>query len=67
MSDVQLETTVTCPECGAETETTMPTDRCEFFWTCPACDTTLRPEAGDCCVFCTYGRVPCPPMQNGGK
>nr|WP_279311244.1 GDCCVxC domain-containing (seleno)protein [Salinibacter ruber] len=29
----------------------------------PACRTVLRPEEGDCCVFCSYGRVPCPPVQ----
>jgi hypothetical protein len=23
----------------------------------------LRPKAGDCCVFCSYGSVPCPPIQ----
>ena len=41
----------------------MPINHCQFFWTCPACDETLRPDAGDCCVFCTYGSVPCPPVQ----
>jgi hypothetical protein len=24
----------------------------------------LRPEAGDCCVYCTYGSVKCPPIQS---
>ena len=23
----------------------------------------LKPKAGDCCVFCSYGSVPCPPIQ----
>ncbi|HEY5608162.1 MAG TPA: GDCCVxC domain-containing (seleno)protein, partial [Alphaproteobacteria bacterium] len=23
-------------------------------------------KPGDCCVFCSYGSVPCPPMQAGG-
>jgi hypothetical protein len=23
----------------------------------------LRPAEGDCCVFCTYADVPCPPIQ----
>jgi hypothetical protein len=23
----------------------------------------LRPKPGDCCVFCSYGSVPCPPIQ----
>lgn len=63
MPDVIRRSTITCPECGTETEATMPTDRCQFFWTCPACAGTLRPDEGDCCVFCTYGSVPCPSVQ----
>ncbi|MDD2796322.1 MAG: GDCCVxC domain-containing (seleno)protein [Acidocella sp.] len=23
----------------------------------------LRPKPGDCCVLCSYGSVPCPPIQ----
>jgi hypothetical protein len=23
----------------------------------------LKPKSGDCCVFCSYGDVPCPPIQ----
>ena len=58
-----LETTLTCPLCGAANRATMPTDACQFFYECPACRTTLRPKSGDCCVFCSYGSVKCPPMQ----
>ncbi|PQJ36549.1 hypothetical protein BSZ35_16265 [Salinibacter sp. 10B] len=60
---MQTISTITCPECGAEAEADMPTDSCQFFWTCDECDTTLRPQPGDCCVFCSYGSVPCPPVQ----
>jgi hypothetical protein len=41
----------------------MPTDACVFFHACSGCGTLLRPKAGDCCVFCSYGSVPCPPLQ----
>jgi hypothetical protein len=41
----------------------MPTDACLFFWDCPACGTIVRPLRGHCCVFCSYGDAPCPPMQ----
>jgi len=30
---------------------------------CGYCGVTLRPRPGDCCVFCSYGNVPCPPKQ----
>ena len=54
---------LTCPRCGAVQEAEMPTDACQFFWDCPRCGTTLRPKAGDCCVFCSYADVRCPPQQ----
>ena len=63
MSGLVLESTITCPHCGhAETES-MPTDACLFFHECQGCRTLLKPKPGDCCVFCSYGSVPCPPIQ----
>lgn len=41
----------------------MPTDACQYFYECEACKSILRPKAGDCCVFCSYGSTPCPPVQ----
>ena len=26
---------------------------------------TKLPKPGDCCVFCSYATVPCPPVQVG--
>ncbi len=40
-----------------------PTDACQFFYECTGCGTVLRPKEADCCVFCSYGDVPCPPIQ----
>ena len=34
------------------------------FYPCKGCGAMLRPKAGDCCVFCSYGSVPCPPVQD---
>ncbi|MFN3988266.1 MAG: GDCCVxC domain-containing (seleno)protein [Rhodocyclaceae bacterium] len=25
----------------------------------------MRPKPGDCCVFCSWGTVACPPVQAG--
>ncbi|MFQ5510181.1 MAG: GDCCVxC domain-containing (seleno)protein [Leptospirillia bacterium] len=58
-----LKSTITCPECGHQATETMPTDACQFFYRCGACEAMLRPKQGDCCVFCSYGDVPCPPIQ----
>lgn len=41
----------------------MPTDACQFFYECRSCKTLLRPNPGDCCVFCSFGDLPCPPIQ----
>lgn len=58
---------ITCPHCGHQSEETMPTNACLFFYDCPVCHATLKPAAGDCCVFCSYGSVPCPPIQTGAS
>ncbi|MDA1371009.1 MAG: GDCCVxC domain-containing (seleno)protein [Proteobacteria bacterium] len=58
-----LRSTLTCPECGASKEEIMPTNSCEFFYQCTFCDALLKSRAGDCCVFCSYGTVPCPSRQ----
>ncbi|MEQ8935290.1 MAG: GDCCVxC domain-containing (seleno)protein [Amphiplicatus sp.] len=62
---IELRSTVTCPACGVRSEETMPTDACWFFYDCPSCGALLRPKEGDCCVFCSYGSVPCPPVPEG--
>jgi hypothetical protein len=58
-----LQSVITCPECGTAKLETMPTDACQFFYVCTGCGIKLRPNSGDCCVFCSYGSVACPPMQ----
>jgi len=58
-----LQSSVTCPQCGFVTTETMPTDACVYFYECTNCHVLLRPKAGDCCVFCSFGSVKCPPVQ----
>ncbi len=55
--------TLTCPHCGHKQKEKMPEDSCAFFYECPQCGMILRPKEGDCCVYCSYGDVPCPPVQ----
>ena len=54
---------LTCPECGKKSVEAMPTDACAYFYECQHCRAILNPKKGDCCVFCSYGSVPCPPVQ----
>lgn len=64
-----FDSMITCPRCGTARMETMPVDACRVFYDCTGCGMMLRPKPGDCCVFCSYGSVPCPPVQsqNGGK
>ena len=62
---VILESTLTCPYCGTVKTEAMPTTACQFFYECTSCKVLLKPKAGDCCVFCSYGTMPCPPIQEG--
>lgn len=64
---VALKSVLTCPHCGHRSTERMPTDACKFFYECPHCHTLLKPKPGDCCVFCSYGSVSCPPKQQAGS
>ncbi|PHR90765.1 MAG: hypothetical protein COA78_34440 [Blastopirellula sp.] len=65
MSELILDSLITCPHCDHSQIETMPTDFCQFFFACSNCNEILKPQQGDCCVFCSYGSVPCPPIQTG--
>ena len=67
MAEVDLQSVLTCPQCGRAKEETMPTDACQWFYECENCKMVLRPKAGDCCVFCSYGTNKCPPIQADGS
>lgn len=54
---------ITCPACGFTKEEKMPVDTCQFFYECENCKTVLKPNPGDCCVYCSYGTVKCPSKQ----
>ncbi|MBA1446212.1 MAG: hypothetical protein JMN24_11465 [gamma proteobacterium endosymbiont of Lamellibrachia anaximandri] len=66
MVSVVTRSVITCPQCGHRAEEEMPTDACQWYYECAGCGELLRPKPGDCCVFCSYGSVPCPPVQQEG-
>lgn len=63
MAETKLFSYITCTECGYSVKEQMPENSCRYFWECPECSTVLKPKKGDCCVYCSYGDVPCPPVQ----
>ncbi|WFE69195.1 GDCCVxC domain-containing (seleno)protein [Thiomicrospira sp. R3] len=60
---IEINSTLTCPECGNSKTEQMPTDACQYFYECTFCGALLKPLPGDCCVYCSYADVPCPPIQ----
>ncbi len=54
---------ITCPACGHAESEEMAIDSCQYFYDCRACGRVLKALPGDCCVFCSYGTAPCPPIQ----
>jgi hypothetical protein len=64
MTEPILQSQITCPHCAHAQVDTMPTNACQWFYECAGCGTLLEPKPGDCCVYCSYGTVQCPPMQS---
>ncbi|HAD96975.1 MAG TPA: hypothetical protein DCG19_06180 [Cryomorphaceae bacterium] len=60
---IQIYSVITCPVCGFVKEERMPEDACQYFYECTNCGELLKPRKGDCCVYCSYGSVPCPSIQ----
>lgn len=60
---------ITCPVCGFAKAELMPARSCAIAYRCTACGIDLWPAEGDCCVYCTYGSVPCQAVQaaRGGE
>ena len=65
--EIKLQSTITCHNCGHKKEETMPTDACQYFYECENCKTVLKPQQGDCCVYCSYWSEKCPPIQQDEK
>jgi hypothetical protein len=63
-TEIKLNSVITCPVCGFKKDEEMPVTACQYFYECESCKTLLKPQIGDCCVFCSYGSVKCPPVQS---
>lgn len=60
---VEFNSQITCQKCGHKETEIMPTESCQWFYECKGCKKILSPINNDCCVYCSYGTVPCPPIQ----
>lgn len=59
----EFVSTIVCPACGHHESETMHEDAIQYFYQCKGCGRIVKPIKGDCCVFCSYGDVPCPATQ----
>ncbi|MFZ5876609.1 MAG: GDCCVxC domain-containing (seleno)protein [Nitrospirota bacterium] len=60
---ISTHSILTCPHCGTRSDHEMPTNACVIFVECEGCHSRLSPKPGECCVFCSYGSIRCPPVQ----
>jgi hypothetical protein len=60
----ETRSVLTCPTCGTSAEEEMPLDACMRYYECRGCRALLEPNPGDCCVFCSFGSVKCPSVQD---
>lgn len=61
---MELLSVITCPACSHKTLEPMPTDACLYTYDCKRCAHRMKAIKGKCCVFCSYGSVPCPSAQD---
>ncbi len=66
MTEIIAISKIRCPQCGHEEGEIMPTDACQYFYDCKGCGELLKPMQDNCCVYCSYGTVAYPPIQEGG-
>lgn len=59
----RLSSTITCPNCKASFREVMPVNSCLMVYDCRSCGFAMHHKEGDCCVFCSFGDVPCPARQ----
>jgi len=65
--ELLLYSEIKCPVCGFVKREKMSENSCEWYYECSSCKEIIKPLKGDCCVFCSYGSVKCPPVQINGK
>lgn len=58
---LKLKSTIKCPVCKYKKDVPMALYSRRVQYDCEECNARLK--AKECCVFCTYGSIPCPDKQ----
>jgi hypothetical protein len=64
---INLNSVITCPVCGFSKEETMPIMAYQLIYECANCGEILSPKEDNCCVFCSFGDMKCPAVQERGN
>ena len=48
MQTIELNSTLTCPECGHSKTEQMPTNACQWYYECESCRVLLKPNIQTC-------------------
>jgi hypothetical protein len=56
LTDMQLQSTLTCPKCTHQAIETMPTNACQFFYDCKGCGERLKPSRAIAACFALTDR-----------
>ncbi|MGQ0828935.1 MAG: GDCCVxC domain-containing (seleno)protein [Bacteroidota bacterium] len=63
---ITIKSVITCIHCGHKKEEIMPQYTSQTAYKCNNCGVIITVKQGDCCIYCTYGSVPCPAAQRTG-
>jgi hypothetical protein len=58
-----ITSVIACPFCGISTLEEMPTETAQRTYPCHSCSALLKVVEDECCVFCSFGDIPCPRAQ----
>jgi hypothetical protein len=65
MNEIIITTVICCPVCKFKSELRMIPNESKVFHFCEECGAKLKPRPGDCCVYKSFGTVPCVSVQEG--
>jgi hypothetical protein len=60
---IKIISKVRCLNCGRREKVRMPLYASQIYYQCNFCKTIHKTLEGVCCIFCSYGSVPCTKMQ----
>ena len=63
LSIIIYRNTLCCPNCNHTQSEDMPALDKTRFYQCEDCNEIVKARESDCCVYCSYGEVKCPPTQ----